>query len=868
MLEDRVTPVNIGYYDMISGQGNPTQVASIVAAGHTPVLLTDLTAADLAGVAVIDVQNPDNGAFGGEYLSRLAEIDAAVAGGKVLLIHDRFVDQAETILPGGAGFNIIRDFADDANIDVQDNTTLVTNGPGGIVDNSTLDGGNSSSHGFAFENSLPVGSLNILSTGDPTHAVTFAYKHGGGTVIYSSIPLDFYLASANNFSTIYAPNVKAYAATNPLGAIPPTITDIPDQTIDEDGTTGALPFTIADGDTPIGSLVVTRSTSNPALVPLANVVLAGFGANRTVTATPLANQFGTATITITVDDGTNTTTESFLLTVNSVNDLPTVTSIADQVVPVSGTTGPLPFTIGDVETPVDSLTVTGTSSNPALVPSANVVFAGTGANRTVTVTPLPGVSGVTTISVDVFDGDDATTEFFTLTVNALPTISNIGDQTIDEDTSTGALAFTIDDVETPAGSMTVTGSSSNTTLVPISRIVFGGSGANRTVTVTPATNEYGSATITVFVTDGAGQSAQDTFDLTVRPINDAPIATILNAPLNPQEGSLVSLAGSQTDPDSTAWTYQWSVVASNGQVIAPASGVNFDFVPNDNGTYTVTLIVTDNGSGASGPLAGSQVRTINVVNADPNPNPAGPYKVLANGSVAMNGSAFDAAGSRDTLTFTWDFDGDGVFGETGAAATRGNEVGAKAVFVAKGFPVFTQYTAKLRVTDEDGGSATASTVITVFPLNYSFDFNASTNVNQTGFLGVRGGDLLTPTRVFGWNSAVGEFDNNESTALLRDGHTGADNTFSIRVMPGVRYEVTLQFRDQQDRKLDILAEGALRVNDLRIRSFRRVSDLVPRGFNYTITTKFFVTSSDGVLDLRFRGEGGNFVVNSLTVVRK
>src|SRR5262245_30045592 len=193
-LEDRVTPANIGYYDMDLGQGNSAQVAGIVAAGHTPVLLNNLAPADLAGIAVIDVQNPNNSAYGAEYLSHLPDIQNAVAAGAVLVIHDRFVDPAETILPGGASFNIIRDFAAGDKIDVRDNTTLVTNGPGGIVDNTTLDGGNSSNHGYAFDSSLPAGAKLILTTDDPTHIVTFAYNFGVGTVIYSSIPLDFYIA--------------------------------------------------------------------------------------------------------------------------------------------------------------------------------------------------------------------------------------------------------------------------------------------------------------------------------------------------------------------------------------------------------------------------------------------------------------------------------------------------------------------------------------------------------------------------------------------------------------------------------------------------------------------------------------------------
>lgn len=98
--------------------------------------------------------------------------------------------------------------------------------------------------------------------------------------------------------------------------------------------------------------------------------------------------------------------------------------------------------------------------------------------------------------------------------NTAPTISDIADQTINQNGNTGALAFTVGDAETAAGSLSVSGSSSNTTLVPNANIVFGGSGANRTVTVTPATGQSGTATITVTVSDGS-LTAQDTFLLTV-----------------------------------------------------------------------------------------------------------------------------------------------------------------------------------------------------------------------------------------------------------------------------------------------------------------------------------------------------------------
>ena len=99
--------------------------------------------------------------------------------------------------------------------------------------------------------------------------------------------------------------------------------------------------------------------------------------------------------------------------------------------------------------------------------------------------------------------------------NTTPSISGIPDQTIDENTSV-TVAFEVSDAETPAESLIVTASSS-AALVPQSGLVFGGSGTNRTLTVTPAAGHSGSATITVRVSDGS-RNAREPFNLTVNAI--------------------------------------------------------------------------------------------------------------------------------------------------------------------------------------------------------------------------------------------------------------------------------------------------------------------------------------------------------------
>ena len=167
-------------------------------------------------------------------------------------------------------------------------------------------------------------------------------------------------------------------------------------------------------------------------------------------------------------------------------------------------------------------------------------------------------------------------------VNDLPTISDIGDLTIDEDGNTGPLNFTVGDTETPAVDLIVTGSPSNIALVPAANIVFGGSGIDRTVTVTPAANQFGTATITVTATDVNGGAASDTFVLTVNSVNDAPVAvddrydtagdTVLTL-------TQADLKGNDADVDNT--NAQLSVTA----VSNPMSGA---VVLNGDGTITFT----------------------------------------------------------------------------------------------------------------------------------------------------------------------------------------------------------------------------------------------------------------------------------------
>jgi hypothetical protein len=189
--------------------------------------------------------------------------------------------------------------------------------------------------------------------------------------------------------------------------------------------------------------------------------------------------------------------------------------------------------------------------------ATGIVATGTSTNRTYTAVGTAGAEygRVSRTSLATFDTAGSATATvaqsaiasYTLgPVGATPTLGAIANQSILQNGSTGALPFTVDDTDTPVANLILSGGSGNITLVPNANITFGGSGTNRSVTVTPATGQTGTALISVTVSDG-GTSASTFFTVTVVPAAPA-ITEITRNPSAPSSADTVVVTARITPP--------------------------------------------------------------------------------------------------------------------------------------------------------------------------------------------------------------------------------------------------------------------------------------------------------------------------------
>ncbi|HEY7642407.1 MAG TPA: hypothetical protein VH814_21920 [Steroidobacteraceae bacterium] len=99
----------------------------------------------------------------------------------------------------------------------------------------------------------------------------------------------------------------------------PQLLGLTDQSLPQDTSTPVLNFTVNDADSDAGSVTVTATSSDAAIIPAEGIVLGGSGGSRTLQITPAPEVFGDATITLRATDPDGlATTQAIRVTVNGV----------------------------------------------------------------------------------------------------------------------------------------------------------------------------------------------------------------------------------------------------------------------------------------------------------------------------------------------------------------------------------------------------------------------------------------------------------------------------------------------------------------------------------------------------------------------
>jgi hypothetical protein len=373
--------------------------------------------------------------------------------------------------------------------------------------------------------------------------------------------------------------------------------------------------------------------------------------------TPSATQpVGPVTLRILVtDNGTPDAladSEEIIINVRPENEAPVFMTIDNQTI-AEGSALAVTATATDPDTG-DTVTY---SLSPEDLPDGVTINAQTGAIAwTPTESQGPGTYTITVIATDNRTPSASGMTTFTVTVtegNQAPQLTAIGNQT-------GAVGSPV----------TFTAAATDPD-VPANALVFSVEGAPAGATIDPASGAFswtptaeGTFTFTVVVSDDADPALTDEEEITitVAGANQAPVLAEIPAQ-TATVGQEVSFDANATDADDDTITYTLAPGAPEGAAIDGTTG-EFTWTPAAAGTFTVTVIATDNGTPAQ---FDSQAVTITVTS--PNQAPVLEEIPAQTGTVGTEVTFTAAATDPDGGNLTYSLDNRAPTGATINAAT-------------------------------------------------------------------------------------------------------------------------------------------------------------------------------------------------------
>lgn len=383
---------------------------------------------------------------------------------------------------------------------------------------------------------------------------------------------------------------------------PPTISQISDRQIFEDGRLTALPFTVGDFEHDLNQLQVTTTSSNGFLVPTTAISLGGQGANRSISIVPSSDASGTTTITVRVSDGFDATTMSFSVTVLPVNDPPGVFFVPPLTARAGGGTVQTEVSFSDIDTAPSEVSVTATSTNQLLLPDSAIEVIGNSTTRTIRLTPPFSEGGLVGILLTVNDGGSSSTFSFSLTI--LPKqISLVAAPSVvipEDGETTIPIEVGLDGVNLSEVSFSLSGNNDSLMLPANQQLELLGQGLQ--LSLRPESDQNGQVTLSLTATDGDAL-ATIPIAVEVTPVDDAPRVSEIGNIVFPED-TPTTVTVTVSDVDSAVDTVEIVELQVSPENVLPLAGVavsrtdegfNLELNPaeNQSGVGTLSLVVTD-----------------------------------------------------------------------------------------------------------------------------------------------------------------------------------------------------------------------------------------------------------------------------------
>jgi hypothetical protein len=433
--------------------------------------------------------------------------------------------------------------------------------------------------------------------------------------------LDTFQFVASDGRTSSAPATVSILVTPGINE-PPTLDALASISINEDSgdtivaLSGIAPSSLARLET----ITVTAFSDNPRLIPNPTVTYLRSQSTGSLSIRPAPNEWGTANIIVTVNDGGNAISRLFMVTVNPVNDLPFFDPIANiSLDEDSGVTFVTVTGIGSgAGNEVQTLSLSAISGNTNIMPHPTVAYTSPQGTGTLALQPLPNQWGSVRFRVLLSDGIAQVSRFFTVTVRSVedpPALDPIADLVMSNSTPvkiplTGISSGASNEAQT----LTVTAISDNPEVVPNPSVIYSSPGGWGALTLEPVA-DAGIANIRVTVSDGAS-AFERSFKVIVKSLNHPPIVNAGSDQTVALSAQAI-LSGTAIDdglPRSPGTlTVLWTQVGGAGRAnfSAPDSlngGVTFL----EAGDYVLRLTVSDGAVSASDDVRISVTNDLNA----------------------------------------------------------------------------------------------------------------------------------------------------------------------------------------------------------------------------------------------------------------